>query len=339
MTSRPPSSELESSRSSVGKSFARHLIEQSQLYPELTAPLAALLSQLAYAAKILAHEISRAALVGLLGLVGEKNPTGDTQKKLDVFSNATVIEAFIKSGLVWAMVSEELEEPRLLDCDNEAQYLLCIDPLDGSSNTDINGDVGTIFGVYERSDDQDAESAFYRKGREQVAAGYILYGASTVLVYSAGQGVSGFTLDRGVGEFLLSHENIRCPQSGNTYSANLSRLREWTKGVQRYVRFLDEASSTYSLRYNGALVADFHRCLLEGGVYFYPADPSHANGKLRLLYECAPLAFLAEQAGGQATNGAREILDIPVESIHQRSPLVIGSRQEVTQFRECFQKG
>jgi fructose-1,6-bisphosphatase I len=300
-----------------------------------------LLTQLGYAAKILSREFGRAALVGKLGLVGEKNATGDSQKKLDIFANDTVIEAFDDAGLVSAIVSEELEDVRCVSCDGDAPFVLCIDPLDGSSNIDINGDVGTVFGIYPRSELQgDPEAAFRRPGSEQVGAGYILYGASTMLVYTVGRGVHGFTLDRELGEFLLSHEGIRCPTRGTTYSANLSREAGWAPGIQKYVASLAAAREPrYSLRHNGALVADFHRCLLEGGIHFYPADDIYEDGKLRLLYECAPLAFVAEQAGGRATTGERDILSVHAEALHQRIPFVVGSSEEVFEFEQFFRRG
>lgn len=325
-----------------GLTFSRHILDESQQHPDLCGPLAPLLAQVVYAAKTLAREIGRAALVGKLGLIGEKNATGDAQKKLDVFSNDVVIDAFVNTELVWALVSEELEGPRCLACESDAQYVLCIDPLDGSSNVDVNGDVGTIFGIYRREGNSgNVESAFLRKGSEQVAAGYVMYGASTMLVYTVGRGVQGFTLDRGLGEFILSHDNITCPPTGKCYSANLSNLPQWSSGIRDYVESLNDPENgrIYSMRYNGALVADFHRCLLEGGIYFYPGDISHAEGKLRLLYECAPLAMLAEQAGGSASDGCRRILDIHARSLHQQSPLAIGSAQDVDEFNRYFQQG
>lgn len=313
----------------------RHVLAEEQRHPEAAGHFSSLLVQLGFAAKILAREIGRAALVGKLGLVGEKNPTGDSQKKLDVFANDTVVEAFAQTGLVAGIVSEELDEVKILSCEGKARYILCTDPLDGSSNTDINGALGTIFGIYRRttSDGCDVQGEILGRGAQQVAAGYVMYGASTVLVYTAGNGVHGFTLDRELGEFLLSHENIRCPLMGRTYSANLARAREWHPNLQRFIDYLthgnDVTKHPYSLRYTGALIADLHRSLLEGGIYLYPADGGHPEGKLRLLYECAPLAFVVEQADGRASTGLGRILDIQAKSIHQRVPLVIGSSDEV----------
>ncbi len=327
----------------LGITLSRHVLEEEQKHPDIPGPLWALLAQMAFVAKILAREIGRAALVGRLGLVGEKNPTGDAQKKLDVFTNDTVIEAFANTRLVAAVVSEELEEVKCVACTTDAPYVLCTDPLDGSSNTDINGAVGTIFGIYPRKshDRQETVEDFLRPGSEQVAAGYLMYGTSTILVYSIGHGVHGFTLDRDLGEFLLSHENIRCPARGRTYSANLARAPEWHPPIRKFIDYLTARDAAthrpYSLRYTGALVADLHRSLLEGGIYFYPADAEHPDGKLRLLYECAPLAWVVEQAGGRASTGIERILDIPAESIHQRVPLVIGSAEDVALYEQFLQ--
>ena len=330
---------------SIGTTLNRHILEEEQRYPELAGQLPTLLAQTAFAAKILSREISRAALVGKLGLVGEKNPTGDAQKKLDVFSNEIVIEAFANTRLVAAIASEELEEVKCIACETDAQYVLCMDPLEGSSNTDINGALGTIFGIYKRKAGapRDAVEDFIRKGSEQVAAGYVMYGTSTVLVYTFGHGVHGFTLDRDLGEFLLSHESIHCPPRGRTYSGNLAHYQEWHPSIQKFINYLGERDPAtkrpYSLRYTGALVSDLHRSLLEGGLYFYPTDERNRDGKLRLLYECAPLAFVVEQAGGRASTGTQRILDIQVESIHQRVPFVIGSAADVTLYEKFLKDG
>lgn len=303
--------------------------------------LSILLTQMGFVAKVLAQEISRAALVGQLGLVGEKNATGDAQKKLDVFSNQVVIDAFSKTGLVAAIASEELDQVELIDCGSDAKYILCTDPLDGSSNVDSSSAVGTIFGIYHRSTGGrcSSEADALQSGNKLVAAGYVLYGTSTLLVYTTGDRVDGFTLDPNLGEFLLSHEDIRCPQHGPIYSANLSYYQAWDPKVQAYVDYLGDRTTkdAYSLRYSGALVADVHRCLIEGGVYFYPGTAEQTDGKLRLLYENAPLAFVVEQAGGLASTGYESILDLPVGSIHQRSPLVIGSKTLVNLY-ESFVK-
>src|SRR6266849_1229917 len=253
------------------KTLARHILEEQQLHAEAAGELSILLEQVAFAGKILSREMRRAALVGQLGLIGDKNATGDAQKKLDVFGNTTVVEAFVETGLVAAIVSEELEETAHVAGRGDARYVICIDPLDGSSNTDINGSVGTIFGIYRRltSGPQDSLEDVLRKGSDQVAAGYVMYGPSTILVYTSGHGVNGFTLDHDIGEFLLSHPNIRCPARGHTFSANLGHLNEWHPNIRKFIQYLSEVDPAthrpYSLRYTGALIADVHRGLLEGG--------------------------------------------------------------------------
>ena len=218
------------------------------------------------------------------------------------------------------------------------------DPLDGSSNTDIDGAVGTIFGIYPRAGSGPVDEArdLLRKGSEQIAAGYVLYGPATVLVYTAGDGAFGFTLDEDRGEFVLTHDRIRCPARGHYYSANLGHIREWHRGIRKYIEYLTERDPAtgrpYSLRYVGALVADLHRSLIEGGLYFYPADEGHANGKLRLLYECAPLGFVIEQAGGRASTGTQRILEVRAGAIHQRVPFVIGSAEDVELYESFMRR-
>jgi fructose-1,6-bisphosphatase I len=324
--------------------LSRHVLEDEKLHPEATGEFSTLLIQMGYAAKVLAREIGRAALIGKLGLVGEKNPTGDAQKKLDVYSNEVVVDAFVGTGLVAAIVSEEMEKVKTIEGAEDAKYILSTDPLDGSSNTDINGSIGSIFGIYRRkSTSGDPTKEVLRAGKDLVAAGYVMYSTSTVLVYACGHGVFGFTLDRELGEFLLSHDNIKCPGRGHYYSANLARLPDWDPNLQKYITYLNErdphTGRPYSLRYTGALVADVHRSLVEGGLYFYPADTSHKNGKLRLMYECAPLGFLVEAAGGRASTGTERVVDILPTDIHQRVPFVVGSTQDVEQYEQFLKTG
>lgn len=327
---------------SIGTTLSRYIIEEEHKHTGTTGEFSRLLEQIAFAGKILAREIARAALVGKLGLAGEENPTGDVQKKLDIYSNEIMLEAFTKTHLVAGIASEELQETESMSSHSQAKYLLCMDPLDGSSNTDVNAPLGTIFGIYRRTSSARVADPgeFLRQGSEQVAAGYVLYGTSTVLVYTVGNGVHGFTLDHGVGEFILSHESITCPAKGQIYSANVGRHKDWAAGIRKYLDYItdrDKATGRpYSLRYTGALVADLHRCLLDGGIYFYPGDPGNKQGKLRLLYECAPLAFVAEQAGGAASTGEHRILDVRAQDIHQRTPFVIGSRDEVALYEKFF---
>jgi fructose-1,6-bisphosphatase I len=325
-------------------SLTRHLLDHEAREPELGVEFCHLMAQLAFAAKIMAREIARAPLVDMLGLSGEHNATGDAQKKLDIFTNDTMVDAFAHTGLVAEIISEEMEELNRVPGGANAHFVLCVNPLDGSSNTDTNGPVGTIFGVYRRRDDSPEGhfSKVLRRGSEQVAAGYVMYGPGALLVYSSGSGVTGFTLDPNLGEFILSHPDIRCPVRGRLFSANLGNFYQWNPNIRKYVEYLTTNDGSpgrpYSLRYTGALVADFHRSLISGGIFFYPSDAKHLNGKLRLLYECAPLALVIENAGGRASDGSRPILDIAIDEAHQATPLVIGSAEDVAMF-EAFLRG
>lgn len=323
-------------------SLAQYLFDHEARDPALGSEFCQLMMQIAFAAKIIARELTRASPPGGLGLTGERNASGDIQKTLDVFTNETIVGAFARSGLVAIIVSEEMQAARCLPDGADARFILCTDPLDGSANVDANGAVGTIFSVYRRRESyrgDDLRQAL-RRGSEQVAAGYIMYGPSTLLVYTSSADVNGFTLDPCIGEFLLSHEQIRCPARGDYFSANLAHLDHWTPSVQRYVRCLTSRDSStvrrYSLRYTGAFVADFHRILISGGIFLYPADKEYPTGKLRLLYECAPLALLVEHAGGCASDGVRRILDIEACKIHQRTPIAIGGAEEMASFDKFF---
>jgi len=294
-----------------------------------------LLYDIALAAKIIASKTNRAGLVNILGQSGMDNIQGEEQQKLDIFADETIFNICDHTGRLCAMVSEEREDIiQIPDRFRKGSYVLVCDPLDGSSNIDVNVSIGTIFGIF-RTVDWDLRGRLedaLQPGRNMVASGYILYGASTMLVYSSGQGVHGFTLNPELGEFLLSHPNLRLPEPPAYYSVNSSYYQRWSPGVQKYLRWLQgqEGEDPHlSSRYIGSLVADFHRNLLRGGVFSYPAETHRPNGKLRLLYEAAPLAFLIEQAGGYASNGYRSILDIVPDSIHQRTPLFIGNRSLV----------
>ena len=319
-------------------SLAQHLRQVEREQPDGVAEdLSPLMNQLAFAAKVLAREINRAALVaaGPKSFQGGTNSTGDDQTRLDIASNQVILDAFHRSTRLAGLVSEEMDELVVISEDDHARMILCIDPIDGSSNTEINGSLGTIFGFYRRDQTGPGDlAAELVEGRAKlVAAGYIFYGSGTLLVYSQGEGVRSFLLDRELGEFMMCHPDIRCPKEGNSFAANTGRLYEWHPGLQRYIHHISQRDSAtrrpYSLRYSGALVADFHRCLIQGGVYFYPSDRGHAEGKLRLFYESAPLAFVIEQAGGKASDGRTPILPTRASSIHQRSSLVIGSTREV----------
>lgn len=320
-----------------GMTLTRFIMERQELYPEASGEFSILLSQIATAAKIVANEMRRAGLVDILGLTGATNVQGESVKKLDDFANKVFLDVMEYSKLVCEIISEEIEDvARLSRSCKGRKYSLLVDPLDGSSNIDINGAVGTIFSIHRRRDamlDETPEEDLLRKGSAQVAGGYIMYGPSTILVYTAGDGVHGFTLDPGVGEFILSHENIRMPTQGKTYAINVGNRSNWFESTRRLIDYLCEADVSsgrpYSLRYVGSLVADFHRILLEGGIYIYPSDKKKPDGKLRLLYECAPLALLAEQAGGRASTGTEPILDIQPKELHQRTPMYIGSADDV----------
>ncbi|HAL86914.1 MAG TPA: class 1 fructose-bisphosphatase [Deferribacteraceae bacterium] len=320
----------------------RYLLEEQRKYPHATGDFTTIIEQIAFASKIISREVNKAGIVNILGKAQSVNVHGEDQQKLDVYSNDKMISAMDHLGKLCAMGSEECEEIiPIPDKYPKGKYVVVFDPLDGSSNIDVNISIGTIFGVYRAVSEgnQGTLEDFLQPGRNLVAAGYVIYGSSTMLVYSAGNGVSGFTLDPSVGEFLLSHENIKIPEQGKIYSFNEANFEKWTPEIQRYVRDLRTKSDrAYTGRYIGSLVADFHRNLLKGGVFAYPGDTSNPKGKLRLLYEAAPLAYLVEQAGGAAIDGINDILDIKPEGIHQRTPLIIGSKHEVELFRK-YMKG
>ena len=321
----------------MGITLTRFIIERQAQHPGATGEFSTLLSQIATAAKVIANEMRRAGLVDILGLTGEINVQGEAVRKLDEFANSVFLSVMEYSQLVCEIVSEEMEGAvRLSQSCRGRKYSLFLDPLDGSSNIDINGTVGTIFAIHRRRDemmDETPEADLLQRGSAQIAAGYVMYGPSTILVYTTGEGVHGFTLDPGIGEFILSHENIRMPVRGKTYAINVGNRSTWFSWTHRFIEYLSEMDATtgrpYSLRYVGSLVADFHRTLLQGGVYIYPDDERNPDGKLRLLYECAPLAFVAEQAGGRASTGTQRVLDIRPTQLHQRSPLIIGSAGDV----------
>lgn len=313
----------------------RFILDQQRAYPTATGVLTNLLYDLALAAKIIASKTTRAGLAEILGSAGEENVQGEEVQRLDVFAQRTLYRLNDHTGRLAMMASEEVEDIIPIPERYPAgQYVLVFDPLDGSSNIDVNVSIGTIFGVFRRKTQEGRGTLedVLQPGRNLVAAGYILYGASTMMVYSTGQGVHGFTLDPAIGEFLLSHPDIKLPEKPKYYSVNQGYQPYWSRGIQAYTDWLQQDTAekkALSLRYIGSLVADFHRNLLAGGVFYYPADckdPKKPGGKLRLLYEAAPLAFLIEQAGGYASDGRRAILDIQPEKLHQRTPLFIGNR-------------
>jgi fructose-1,6-bisphosphatase I len=318
-----------------GWTLERHILEEQRHHPDATGEFTRLFQQLALAGKIIGSRVNQAGLAGVLGVTGEVNVQGEHVQKLDVFANNALIHCLECGGQVCLMASEEVEDPIPIPTDYpRGKYVLMFDPLDGSSNIDVNISIGTIFGVHKRiSSGEPTMSDCLQAGYKQVAAGYIIYGSSTMLVYTTGQRVHGFTLDPSVGEFFLSHPNLQLPERGSIYSVNEGNETKWDSRVQDWVRWLktpDKASGRpYSGRYIGTLVADFHRTLLKGGVFAYPADNKNPDGKLRLLYEAAPLAFVARAAGGDASTGTQPILDIVPTQLHQRVPLYIGSKLDV----------
>jgi fructose-1,6-bisphosphatase I len=313
----------------------RYIIEQERLYPEATGELSGILYDVALAAKMIANKVRSAGLADILGSTYSENVQGEMQQKLDVLANDIIIKAMDHGGRLCAMASEE--EPDIIPIPDGfrcGKYVLLFDPLDGSSNIDVNVPVGTIFSVLRKitNGKRGEMEDMLQPGRRQVAAGYILYGSSTMLVYTTGQGAHGFTLDPSIGEFLLSHPNIRIPDTGRYLSVNDAYEAGWdehVKALMRRYRGLDGEQAPMNVRYVGSLVADFHRNLLGGGVFAYPANKNSPRGKLRLLYEANPLAFVVEQAGGAACDGVQRILDIQPTELHQRTPLYIGSKSAV----------
>jgi fructose-1,6-bisphosphatase I len=319
----------------------RHILEQERHFPAATGIFTNLMYDIALAAKLIARETTRAGLADILGDAGEKNVQGEEQQKLDVYAHNTLVRLNDHTGRVCVMGSEEEPNPIPISDKYECgPYVLLFDPLDGSSNIDYNVSIGTIFSIHRRITPEEAGGKLedlLQPGFRQVAAGYVVYGSSTMLVYSAGQGVHGFTLDPSLGEFLLSHPNIRIPETPRYYSINEGYQQYWYEGTRRYVRWItgqdpEDPSEGLSLRYIGSMIADFHRTLLTGGIFMYPADTHYADkpfGKLRLNYECAPMAFIAKHAGGYASDGVNPILNIQPTSLHQRTPILAGNRSLV----------
>jgi fructose-1,6-bisphosphatase I len=313
----------------------RFIIEQERQFPEATGDLSSVLYDIALAAKMIASKVRSAGLADILGAEGKDNVQGEAQQKLDVIANDIIVKAMDHGGRLCAMASEE--EPDLIaipDGFKCGKYVLTFDPLDGSSNIDVNVPVGTIFSVMKKISvgTRGELEDMLQPGRRQVAAGYVIYGSSTMLVYTTGQGAHGFTLDPSIGEFLLSHPDIKIPDSGKFLSVNDSYEQHWeepVKALMRRYRGLDGKHKPLSVRYVGSLVADFHRNLLAGGVFAYPANAKSPKGKLRLLYEANPLAFIVEQAGGAASDGHRRIMELQPTELHERTPLFIGSKREV----------
>ncbi len=321
--------------------LSRHVLQQLHSFSAEAQDLSAIMNRIGLAAKLIARRLSRAGLMeGVLGFTGDVNVQGESVKKMDIFANDVFISVFKQSGLVCRLASEEMDKPYYIpeNCPI-GRYTLLYDPIDGSSNVDINLNVGSIFSIRQQEgDDLNGEASdLLQDGHKQLAAGYVLYGPSTMLVYSIGTGVHAFTLDPSLGEFILSNENIRVPEHGSIYSVNEGNFWQWDESLREYIRYVHRQEG-YTARYGGALVGDIHRIFTQGGVFLYPGTVKKPEGKLRLLYESAPLAFLMEQAGGRASTGTQDILDVVPEKIHARTPLIIGSKEDVALVESFIQK-
>ncbi len=321
-----------------GTTLRDHVLAGMRAAPGATGEFTSLLSHVSLAIRIIASRVRSAGLAGFLGYTGETNVQGEAVQKLDAYANDVLVNVLERSGHCGIIGSEELEGAKTAG--HPGKYVVLFDPLDGSSNIDLNVSIGTIFAVLRRQDATSPPTVneALRPGRDVIAAGYALYGPSTVMVLSTGQGVHVFTMDPNVGEFFLSQSNVRCPQKGALYSVNEGNHARWTEGVQKWNAWIKseakEEARPYGHRYVGSLVADAHRTLLKGGIFAYPADKKSPKGKLRLLYEANPMAFIFEQAGGAAIDGERSILDIVPTSLHERTPLVLGSKDDVEAFRQ-----
>lgn len=312
----------------IGSALDRFIKSRQDEFPYASGELSQLLRDIALASKVVNREVNKAGLIDIMGAMGSVNTAGDQQQKLDVLANIRFSRALMKGGEACAIISEESES--YIDLNNTGKYVIAIDPLDGSSNIDVNVSIGTIFSIYRRKSKIGTPiqpEDILQKGTEQVAAGYILYGSSTMLVYTTGHGVNGFTYDPTLGEYFLSHPDMKIPEDGKIYSVNEGSYNSFPEAVKQYLQYCKEKN--YTGRYIGSLVADFHRNLLKGGIYIYPATAKDPNGKLRLMYECNALALVVEQAGGKASDGRRRILDIQPDSLHQRTPFFVGSKKMV----------
>ncbi|QXO17706.1 MULTISPECIES: class 1 fructose-bisphosphatase [Vibrio] len=325
------------------QTLGEFIVEKQHDFPHARGELSSLLASIRLAAKIVNREINKAGLADITGASGQANIQGEEQQKLDVYANEKFKAALEARDQVCGVASEEEDEAVAFnkELNKNAKYVVLMDPLDGSSNIDVNVSVGTIFSIYRRispvGGPPSAED-FLQPGHKQVAAGYVIYGSSTMLVYTTGNGVNGFTYDPSIGSFCLSHENMRIPQDGNIYSINEGNYIRFPTGVKKYIKYCQENEPAdgrpYTSRYIGSLVADFHRNLLKGGIYLYPSTQSHPTGKLRLLYECNPMAFLIEQAGGTASDGVNRIMDLKPTELHQRVPFFVGSKNMVSKVEE-----
>ena len=320
----------------IGTDLNSFILEEDRKYPNATGSLSRALVAIESATKVIASHVRMAGLADVLGKAGKTNIQGEEVQKLDELANNIMIQYLSQSGEFFALASEELDEPIYPEEGKNGKYIIAFDPLDGSSNIDVNISIGTIFSIHKRVNSD--VSDFLQEGYKQVAAGYIIYGSSTMFVLSTGNGVNGFTLDPAVGMYLLSHPNIKIPEKGKIYSINESNDKKWIdKGLKEYIESLKEEG--YTSRYIGSMVADVHRTLIKGGMFAYPADSKNKNGKLRLLYEGSPMAFLITQAGGIATTGKEDILDIKPTDIHQRLPVFLGGKYEMEKLKEFLNNG
>lgn len=328
------------------QTLGEFIIENQASFKYTSGELSRLINAIRLAAKVVNHEVNKAGLVDIFGSAGDTNAQGEDQQKLDVYANMKFIQSMTNRNIVCGIASEEEDGYITINSQderNQNKYVVLIDPLDGSSNIDVNVSVGTIFSIYRRVTPVGTPVAiedFLQKGNQQVAAGYIIYGTSTMIVYTTGHGVNGFTLNPAIGTFYLSHPNIEFPKSGKIYSVNEGNYIHFPQGVKNYIKYcqMEEDDRPYTSRYIGSLVSDFHRNMIKGGIYMYPESSMYPSGKLRLLYECNPMAFLAEQAKGKASNGFERILDIEPTELHQRVPFYCGSRLMVEKAEEFMKK-
>jgi len=328
------------------QTLGEFIIENQSSFKYTSGELSRLINSIRLAAKVVNHEVNKAGLVDIIGTAGDTNIQGEDQQKLDVYANDKFIQTMTKRNIVCGIASEEEDHFMAInsqDENNQNKYVVLIDPIDGSSNIDVNVSVGTIFSIYRRVTPVGTPVTiddFLQKGDEQVAAGYIIYGTSTMLVYTTGDGVNGFTLNPAIGTFYLSHPDMRFPEDGKIYSVNEGNYSHFPQGVKNYIKYcqMEEGDRPYTSRYIGSLVSDFHRNMIKGGIYMYPKSSKNSDGKLRLLYECNPMAYIAEQASGKASNGFQRIMEIDPSELHQRVPFFCGSKNMVEKAEEFMQK-
>ena len=327
------------------QTLGEFIIENQQSFKYTSGELSRLINAIRLAAKVVNHEVNKAGLVDIIGEAGDTNIQGEDQQKLDVFANDLFIKAMTRRNIVCGIASEEEDDFVAInsqDENNQNKYVVLIDPLDGSSNIDVNVSVGTIFSIYRRVTEVGTPviiDDFLQKGNKQVAAGYVIYGTSTMLVYTTGDGVNGFTLNPAIGTFYLSHPNMQFPEDGQIYSVNEGNYIHFPQGIKDYIKYcqMEEGDRPYTSRYIGSLVSDFHRNMIKGGIYMYPKSSMNSNGKLRLLYECNPMAYIAEQANGRASDGFTRIMDIEPTKLHQRVPFLCGSKNMVKKVEEFME--